>query len=288
MLDLVGYLQTEKDTFSRSEKRLAELILSDVEQALGASIVDLAASAAVSPPTVTRFCRRIGCDSFSEFKVRLAQSRFVGQRYLQPAGGPRAVREIAQAVVNHAQSNLYTFFDRIDVEQVERAAVLLSEARYVLAFGSGGGSSMIANEIENRLFRLGLKVTGCIDHQAQLMRAAGAPRGTVIVASSFSGNNLPLARALAIAGEYGVQRVVLARSGSQVAREADILLAMDMPEDSDILRPTSSRYAYLAMVDVLAQTTATRIEADAVASMRRIKHQLIVNRDSDDSQALGD
>ena len=63
---------------------------------------------------------------------------------------------------------------------------------------------------------------------------------------------------------------------------------MDMPEDSDILRPTSSRYAYLAMVDVLAQTTATRIEADAVASMRRIKHQLIVNRDSDDSQALGD
>ena len=51
---------------------------------------------------------------------------------------------------------------------------------------------------------------------------------------------------------------------------------------------SASRYAYLAMVDVLAQTTATRIEADAVASMRRIKHQLIVNRDSDDSQALGD
>jgi hypothetical protein len=42
------------------------------------------------------------------------------------------------------------------------------------------------------------------------------------------------------------------------------------------------------MVDVVALTTATRIETDAVASMRRIKHQLIVNRDSDDSQALGD
>jgi DNA-binding MurR/RpiR family transcriptional regulator len=288
MLDLVGYLQTEKDTFSRSEQRLADLILSNVEEALGASIVDLAASASVSPPTVTRFCRRVGCESFSEFKVRLAQSRFVGQRYLQPAGGPRAVRDIAQAVVNHAQSNLYSFFDRIDVEQVERAAKLLAEAKYILAFGSGGGSSMIANEFENRLFRLGLKITASTDHQAQLMRAAGAPRGTVIVASSFSGNNLPLARALTIAGEYGISRIVMARSGSQVAREADVLLAMDLPEDSDILRPTSSRYAYLAMVDVVAQTIATRIETDAVASMRRIKHQLIVNRDSDDSQALGD
>lgn len=45
MLDLVGYLQTEKDTFSRSEQRLVSLILSNVEEALGASIVDLAASA---------------------------------------------------------------------------------------------------------------------------------------------------------------------------------------------------------------------------------------------------
>ena len=43
---------------------------------------------------------------------------------------------------------------------------------------------MIAAELENRLFRLGLKVTASVDHQAQLMRAAGAPKGTVIIAFS--------------------------------------------------------------------------------------------------------
>ncbi|CDP49987.1 MurR/RpiR family transcriptional regulator [Paradevosia shaoguanensis] len=288
MLDLVGYLQTEKEAFSRSEKRLADLILSDVEAALSSSIVDLAASAEVSPPTVTRFCRRVGCESFSEFKVRLAQSRFVGQRYLQPAEGPKTARDIAQNIINHAQSSLYAFFDAIDPEAIEQAAEKIADANYLLLFGSGGASSMVATEFENRLFRLGLRINSCLDHQAQLMRTAGAPKGTAVIASSMSGNNEQLARTLAIAGEYGMPRIVLTRPGSPVAAEADVLLGIDLPEQPDILRPSSSRYAYLAMIDAVSQTVATRIQTAAVASMRRIKHQLIVTRDGEDSQALGD
>ena len=50
----------------------------------------------------------------------------------------------------------------------------------------------------------------------------------------------------------------------------------------------SWRAAYLAMTDVIAQTVATRMHAPAINAMRRIKHQLVVNRDGDDTQALGD
>src|SRR6218665_2502344 len=88
MLDIVGLLQTEKNEFTRSERALTEILLADVDSVLKISIVDLAAQADVSPPTVTRFCRRLGCDSYADFKVRLAPSRFVGQRYFAPA--PRA------------------------------------------------------------------------------------------------------------------------------------------------------------------------------------------------------
>lgn len=288
MLDLVGYLQTEREGFSRSERHLVDIILGDIEAALGASIVELAGWAKVSPPTVTRFCRRIGCQSFSDFKVRLAQSRFLGQRYLKPPAGPEAAHEIARHIFNCAQSTLYSFFDTIDHDAIERAADRIVDASYILSFGSGGASSLVANEFETRLFRLGLKVTASVDHQAQMMRAAGAPKGTVIIASSMSGNNAPLAKTLAIAGEYGVGRIVLTRPGTPVAEQADVLLAIDLPEESDILRPSSARYAYLAMIDVVAQTVATRMKAPAITAMRRIKHQLIVNRDGDDSQALGD
>jgi DNA-binding MurR/RpiR family transcriptional regulator len=288
MLDLVGYLQTESESFSRSERHLAEIILADVNAALNASIVELAAAADVSPPTVTRFCRRIGCQSFSEFKVRLAQSRSIVQRYLKAPDGPNSPEEIARHVLNHAQATLYAVFEEIDGPAIERAAAAIAESSYLLAFGSGGTSSMVANEFETRLFRLGLKVTASIDHQAQMMRTAGAPRGTVVIASSVSGRNQPLAQTLRIAGDYGFPRIVLTRPNSPVAEQADILLAIDVREADDILRPSPARYAFLAMIDIVAQTVATRMQATAVPTMRRIKHQLIVNRDGDDTQPLGD
>jgi DNA-binding MurR/RpiR family transcriptional regulator len=288
MSDIVGLLQTEKDAFTRSERALTDIVLADVDSVLKMSIVDLAAHADVSPPTVTRFCRRLGCDSYADFKVRLAQSRFVGQRYFAPTSGPTSVPEIAQSVVNGIQSIIYETFDDLDFNAVERAAESIVKSNFVLSFGSGGASSMMAGEVEARLFRLGLKVASTEDHQLQLMRVAAAPPGTVIVAFSMSGNNAQLAKTLTVAGEYGLTRIVATRSGSMVSSQCDILLPVNWHENSDILRPTPGRYAFLATVDVLAQTVATRLGPSAIASMRRIKHQLVVNRDYDDGQPLGD
>ncbi|KRA96750.1 MAG: MurR/RpiR family transcriptional regulator [Devosia sp.] len=288
MLDIVGLLQTEKNGFTRSERALTDIVLADVDSVLKMSIVDLAAQADVSPPTVTRFCRRLGCDSYADFKVRLAQSRFVGQRYFSPAASPTSVHEIAQGVVNGIQSIIYETFEHLDFGAVERAAESIAKSSFILSFGSGGASSMMAGEIETRFFRLGLKVASTDDHQLQLMRVAAAPPGTVIVAFSLSGNNAQLAKTLTVAGEYGLTRVVATRSASMVSAQSDILLPVNWHENADILRPTPGRYAFLATVDVLAQTVATRLGPSAVASMRRIKHQLVVNRDGDDGQPLGD
>jgi DNA-binding MurR/RpiR family transcriptional regulator len=288
MLDLVGFLQSENETFTRSEQQLAKVILTDIAGALRASIVELANAADVSAPTVTRFCRRVGCDSFSEFKVRLAQSRSVVQRYVNAPEGPSTTGEIAHNIVNHAQAALFSILDGVDPDAVEQAADAVAGSSYVLAFGSGGSSSMVANEFEARLFRLGLRISASIDHQAQLMRAAGAPRGTVVLASSVSGRNRQLVQALRVAGDYGLTRVVLTRPGSLVAQEADILLGIDIRESDDILRPSPTRYAFLAMTDIVAQTVATRMKATAIPALGRIKHQLMLNRDEDDTQPLGD
>lgn len=282
MLDLVGQIQAERESFSRSERRLADTVLADIDAAANGSIVELAARAEISPPTVTRFCRRLGCQSFAEFKVRLAKSRFLASHYSAPSDGPQRTIDVARHIVNAAQSTLYGLFDGLDPEAVERAADRIAAAGYVLAFGAGGGSAMAATEFETRLFRLGLRVSASIDHMAQMMRAAAAPKGTVVVGFSASGQNLELARALAIAGEHGMERIVLTRSDTPVAREADILLAIDSCDGASILQPSSSRYAFLAMIDVVAQMVATRLQGRAVGNMRRIKHQLVINRDGDD------
>ena len=289
VLDLVGLLRLEKETFSRSERRLIDVVLGDIEVALNSSIVELAALADVSPPTVTRFCRRLGCESFSAFKVRLAQSRFLGQRYLQPPGGPETVPDIARHIVNCVQSTLYKFFESMDGDAVERAA------------GQDRGGQLRADvRLRRRLLddraRTGEPAVPARPEGRRVDRSPGPDDARGGSAEGHGDRRLVDERqqcaACQSAGDRRLLRHHPHRDDAARRRwwphEADILLGLDIPEAQDILRPSASRYAFLAMTDVIAQVVATRMQAPAIATMRRIKHQLVINRDGDDTQALGD
>lgn len=63
-MDIFATLQEERGRLSQSENRIADILLNDFEFAVNASIIELAGKADVSPPTVTRFCRRLGCEAF--------------------------------------------------------------------------------------------------------------------------------------------------------------------------------------------------------------------------------
>ena len=63
-MDLFHALSDEDGKLSGLEKKLARLVLEDVDLVVNSSIIELAEHAGVSPPTVTRFCRRLGCQGF--------------------------------------------------------------------------------------------------------------------------------------------------------------------------------------------------------------------------------
>jgi len=287
-MDIFATLLQEKERLSQSESRIADILLNDFEFAVNASIIELAGKADVSPPTVTRFCRRLGCESFSDFKVQLARTAYVGMRYLKPEPKSQEPADVARDIIDKAQNALFLLHRSLDLAAIEQAADRLAVAGMVYAFGSGGNSSMIAGELQNRLFRLGLRITSSSDHGMQLMLAAAAKQDDVIIGSSFSGRNAELVRALTLAREAKVPTIALTQSGSPVAEAADIAVPVDLPEGNNIYRPTSTRIAYLALVDILASLVAYRVQPQATATLRRIKQQLVVHRDGDDRQLLGD
>nr|WP_245206620.1 MULTISPECIES: MurR/RpiR family transcriptional regulator [unclassified Rhizobium] len=280
-------MQEEKARLSPSETRIADILLNDFEFAVNASIIELAEKADVSPPTVTRFCRRVGCESFSDFKVQLARTAYVGMRYLRPEPKSRDPGDVAQDIITKAQNALFLLHRSLDLAAIEQAAEKIAKAEMIYAFGSGGNSSMIASELQNRLFRFGLHVTASSDHGMQLMLAAAAKSTHVIVGSSFSGRNTELVRSFTLARETGVTTIALTQADSLVAKAADIVIPIDLAEGNNIFRPTSTRIAYLAAVDILASLVAYNIPQAAV-TLRRIKQQLVAHRDGDDRQLLGD
>lgn len=287
--NLIVALADEDGRLSVLEKKLAESVLADVNYATNASITDIATRAGVSPPTVTRFCRRLGCASFSDFKVQLAKSAYVGLRYLKPESVTTTPVQVAEDIVTKAQNALYEMHRTLDLDNVNAAVALLAKAEMIYAFGSGGNSSMIVNELQNRLFRLGARISASNDHGMNLMLSAAAQAGTVVFGSSVSGRNQELTNCFALLRERGIPTIALTQAGSPLAAVADVVISVNLPEGQNIFRATSTRYASLAVVDIIANLVAYQDRAKSTRILRGIKEQLVKQRDGgDDSQILGD
>ena len=99
----------------------------------------------------------------------------------------------------------------------------------IYAFGSGGVSSWMVEEIHNRLFRLGLRITGSSDHQMQMMLAATVERGDVVFFSSLSGNNTEVIKAVRIAADYGATTVGLTVRDTPLAKAVAVPLTSTSP-----------------------------------------------------------
>ncbi|MFO1209864.1 MAG: MurR/RpiR family transcriptional regulator [Amaricoccus sp.] len=287
-MDIFSALTDEANRLSGLEKQLAQVVLNDVEFAVNASIVDLAERAEVSPPTVTRFCRRLGCQGYPDFKLQLARSSFVGLRYLKPESEGRTPGAVAEDIVTKAQNALYQMHQGLEVAAVEKAAAMLRGAEMIHAFGAGGNSSMIVHELRNRLFRLGCRISASSDHGMNLMISAASEPGDVVFGSSFTGRNDELVRCFRVLQERGTPTIALTQSGSPVAMAADLVIHVDLPEGLNIFRPTSTRFAYLAVIDILATLVAYADRPRSARLLRGIKEQLVRHRDKDDRQVLGD
>ncbi|MGV6904625.1 MULTISPECIES: MurR/RpiR family transcriptional regulator [unclassified Brucella] len=288
--DIITRLHVVAQEGSKSDRRLAGLVLADPHYASKAAISEIAARAGVSEPTVTRFCRALGCDGVRDFKFFLAQALAIGGQYLTAEIPARDVREsrIATAVTDAAIAAIQRAGDGVDMGVLMKVAERLAAGGPVLCLGSGGMSSMLATEMENRLFRLGIPVNAQVDGQLQRMYAAVTTHETTVLAFSVSGFARSVVEAVLVARQYGAETVAITAAGSDLARAADMLIPFQPNEDGNIYKPTSARYGLLAILDMIATAAAEARGPKVLESLRRIKHSLNTLTIDDSRLPLGD
>ncbi|MHA7878582.1 MAG: MurR/RpiR family transcriptional regulator [Saccharospirillum sp.] len=287
--DLVSLLKERKSSLSKVDGRLIDLILSDIDYAIHASTTELAEKAGTSTPSVTRFCRKLGFKNLRDFKIQLAQARSVGARFLIGQVSPGSHSETSEQVIRRAQQALEMQLALLDSDAIEGAVQAIKAASRIIAFGSGGGSTIVAQDAEHRMFRLGLPVNAYQDIQLLQMVASTLKAGDVLLIISTSGRLPSLVEACEIAQSYGAIVIGITRPASLLSRHVDILLPVDIPEEKEFVnQPTSSRYALLSIIDILSSDLAVAIGTSALENVRRIRHSLVRYRGDDDNEPLGD
>lgn len=235
-----------------SEKRVAQVILSDPREAVHYSITQLAEKAEVSDATVVKFCKRLGYKGYQEFKIMLAQDVAVKPQLIhgevEPGNDVQTIKEkIFQANISALQETAQV----LETEALERAVQALANAGEIHFYGVGA-SGIVALDAEQKFSRIGLRASAFLDTHLQIARAVHLREGDVAVCLSFSGETVEIVEALRAAKQAGALTIAITSfSGSTLAREADVLLLTSTQQNLFRSGAIASRLTQLSTIDVL-------------------------------------
>ncbi|GAB6260127.1 MurR/RpiR family transcriptional regulator [Photobacterium sp. CCB-ST2H9] len=283
-VDIVSRITECFPQLREAEKKVARLVVDDLSSAATASITELAEEAGVSEATITRFAKAVGCKNVRDLKMKLAQSLAVGQRFIHESPDETGIQGVYESIKNVINLNRKI----VNEADVARAVEMLLNARQVLSVGMGGGSTIMSQELQFRLFRIGFAVSAYNDGLLARMVASTADSKDVMVALSVTGYTAEVVEPASIAKQYGLKVIAITAPDSPLAKVSDVVLPLVTDETDFIYKPSASRYAMMALIDVLSTELALRQKRRSRDRLRRLKLALDSHRGGEDRQPLGD
>lgn len=273
-MNILEKITQAKDTFSKSEKKVAEVILANPQTAIHSSIATLANMSDVSEPTVNRFCRRLNTKGFPDFKLHLAQSLANGtpyvNRHVDENDGPE---EYTNKIFESTMAALDIAKQSVDINTVNRVVDLLTQAKHISFFGLGASAS-VAHDALNKFFRFNVPVMYFEDIVMQRMSTMNSQVGDVIVLISHTGRTKSLVEIAQIARANDATVVGITAKNSPLGKECNYVLSLDVPEDTDMYMPMASRIAQLTLIDILATGFTLRRGNKFRDNLKRVKESL--------------
>jgi len=265
---LMGQIQRGRAGLSPAERRVADYVLAHPRSVMNDPIAQIAQAAQVSQPTVIRFCRTLGCEGLSDFKLRLASglTGTIPVTHTQVTASDTML-ELGVKVLGNTASAILQVRDHLNRESIDRAVDLLSSAQRIEFYGTGH-YGVVAQDAQFKFLSLGISSTSYTDTRLQKLAAAVVGPGVVVVIISTSGRVGELLEVADVARGRGALVLAVTAGQSPLARKADLALVVDHAEDVATHLPMIGRILFLLMIDILAVGVAMRRGSDAPAAVR--------------------
>jgi DNA-binding MurR/RpiR family transcriptional regulator len=257
--------------------RVADYLLREPQAPLTLSIGELAERAETSPATVTRFCRMIGYAGYVEMRVGIATD--VGRsttadpwtseigRAFGPDDSPE---DLLRILISSHVRMLRQATTAIDLAVLTEVSRLIALSSHVDIYGVGG-SALLAEDLQGRLYRIGINAYAWAEVHLGLTSAAIQDDRTVAIGISTSGRTEETIQMLAEAGRAGARTVSICNNPtSPLAELADLSIMTSVYEQ--FLQPDdlSAKHGQLLVLDLLylvvAQQNFDRSSAKLAAS----------------------
>ena len=275
---MLDRIKASLPSLAPAEQRVGKLVLQDPRAFANLPVTELADRAHVSKPTVVRFCRSVGYDGLSDFKLKLAGSVSEGVPFIhRSVDADDKTSDVAVKVIANTVAAFLKYRNDASSFALDQAAQALAEThatgKRIQCYGVGN-SGVVAQDAQHKFFRLGMNIVAYSDGHMQVMSASMLGKGDCVVVISNSGRTRDLMDACDIARKRGATTIVITASGSPLATAGHIHLTADHPESYDRYSPMVSRLLHLLIIDILATTVALRIGESLQPALREMKHNL--------------
>lgn len=262
-MSMLERIKASLSSLAPAEQRVGKLVLLDPRAFANLPVSELSDRAHVSKPTVVRFCRSMGYDGLSDFKLKLAGSVSEGVPFIhRSVDTDDKVADVMVKVIDNTVAAFLKYRNDASSFAYEKAAEALAETykqRKRIEFYGVGNSGIVAQDAQHKFFRLGVTSIAYSDGHMQVMSASTVGPGDCVVVISNSGRTRDLMDACDIARKNGATTIVITATGSPLASAGHVHLAADHPEGYDRYSPMVSRLLHLLMIDILATSVALRI-----------------------------
>lgn len=273
-LNLLKSIEDARDKLRKSEQKVADYVLSFPNEVIHMRIVDLAAEANVSEPTVVRFCRALNYDGFQDFKLTLAQGLASNSNFEQFSfDSADTVTEFKSKIFDSMIGNLISVRDRLDPKTLEDAITALSQADRVEFYGFGA-SAPVCTDAQHKFHRLKVSAAAYSDPHMQTISAITMKAGDVVIAISQTGRSKDLLHTVELVQSTGATVISLCPGDTPLASLSSIAIHIDLEEDKDLSALMSSRVIHLIVIDVLAVGVAMRLGQGLLDHLKTIKKSL--------------
>ncbi|MGP6488618.1 MurR/RpiR family transcriptional regulator [Duffyella gerundensis] len=236
-----------------NERRLADFLLSQPEQARHLSSQQVAEEAGVSQSSVVKFAQKLGYRGFTALKVALSESladKAAITVYNQILSDD-SLKVVGEKLLTEKTAAIRATLDINSEQRLQEMLQLLKQAHRIVLVGIGA-SGLVAKDFSWKLMKIGLNAVAEQDMHALLASVQALQPDDVLLAISYSGERREINLAAQEAQRAGAH--VLAFTGftpntlQQLASHCLYTVAEEQNSRSAAISSTS---AQLALTDLL-------------------------------------
>ncbi len=252
--DIFSLIHSRYNSFTNTEKKVADYILENIKDVMYMSITDLADACNVGESSVFRFCKTMDLKGYQEFKIVLAHSISLDNEPPQLSSRitmQDTIGELATKALTSNVNALTETYNLITENDIANAVESMVQAERIHFFGVGS-SLMTAMEAKNKFMRITNKTECSLDSHLQVMSAALMTEKDVAILISYSGSTKDTIEVAKIAKERGAKIISITRfAKSPLTSFSDITLLCGANEGPLQGGSLSAKISQLYLLDLL-------------------------------------